>query len=686
MELREALRTTGAIREFDGSPVDRATVYDLIETARFAPSGGNRQGWRVVLVEDPATRRALRDLYLRGWYEYLAIARAGLVPFAPLTDRGAEAAALADAPAIAPLPVRPAPGVRRAARRGPRPARRCWRTSRALAAVDRDEEGYTFVGGASVYPFAWSILLAAHDAGLGGVMTTMARRRQADVLELLGRRRREPRRRRRARPRAADGARDEAAAPVRRVVHDDRRDRRRAAQPLSAVEQRLEVLGQRRGDADRLGGHRVREAEHRGVQEDPALGERGLAMLPVAGVVHDRTSDRSQVHPDLVGPAGLQAQLEQRARRRGEAVAHLVGRPRGRPPARTAIFVGVRWERPMGASITPAVVGHVALDEPEVAALDGARLELGAERRDTPRRCARRRARPTSPCRAAGRSRDGAAPRPAARRARRAPGSGRAAPRRASPRGGRRRGARRAPRACRPRGTSGPPRRRPPRRRARGRGPRPRSPRSRASRRWPASSSWAPLRTTTPSTRTSPPSMSAPETARVQPVSIDTARSTRTPSRSGGTSTSSVGVVVRCGHDAHVARHGRRIGRRSATRARRPSTPKVIATSARLNAGQCGSVRKSTTPPVPRRATRSTSLPRPPPSSRPKTTPAATEADPQRAHRHHDREHDGERDRQRRVPRDQRERNAAVATRRRCRADRGGGAGPGATWREHAAR
>lgn len=184
MELRDALRTTGAVREFDAAPVDRATVYDLLETARFAPSGGNRQGWRAVLVEDPAKKRALRDLYLPGWYEYLAIAKAGLVPFAPVTDRAAEAAALRDAPDIA-----------RAARSDDGFAERLDEVPvllallvdlRQVAALDRDEGGYTFVGGASVYPFAWSILLAAHDVGLGGVLTTMVRRRHDEVRALLG--------------------------------------------------------------------------------------------------------------------------------------------------------------------------------------------------------------------------------------------------------------------------------------------------------------------------------------------------------------------------------------------------------------------------------------------------------------------------------------------------------------------
>jgi nitroreductase len=42
-----------------------------------------------------------------------------------------------------------------------------------LAAVDRDFDRYTFAGGASVYPFVWSVLLAGRDEGLGGVITTM---------------------------------------------------------------------------------------------------------------------------------------------------------------------------------------------------------------------------------------------------------------------------------------------------------------------------------------------------------------------------------------------------------------------------------------------------------------------------------------------------------------------------------
>jgi nitroreductase len=73
MDLIDTLRSTGAARQFRPEPVDDEVLHRLLDTARFAPSGGNRQGWRVIVVKDPEKRRALRDIYLTGWYEYMAM-------------------------------------------------------------------------------------------------------------------------------------------------------------------------------------------------------------------------------------------------------------------------------------------------------------------------------------------------------------------------------------------------------------------------------------------------------------------------------------------------------------------------------------------------------------------------------------------------------------------------------------
>jgi nitroreductase len=185
VDLLDGLRTTGAVRDFSDRPVPDDMVETILEHARFAPSGGNRQGWRVVVVKDGNLRRALRDLYLPAWYDYLAQAAAGLVAWAPVTDLDAERRALGDAGRIAGeaaggpggmaehLDVVPVLLVLLA-------------DLRVLAATDRDLDRYTLVGGASIYPFAWSVLLAARAAGLGGVLTTMLTRKEDAVRRLLG--------------------------------------------------------------------------------------------------------------------------------------------------------------------------------------------------------------------------------------------------------------------------------------------------------------------------------------------------------------------------------------------------------------------------------------------------------------------------------------------------------------------
>ena len=178
------LRTTGAARRFHPEPVPDDVLVRLLDTARFAPSGGNRQGWRVIVVKDPAVRAELRDLYLAGWYEYVAMSSAGLVPSAPVNDRAAEAAAVARAPEFAAAGAAN-PGFAETLDTAPALLLVLADLS-ALAAVDRDLPRYTLAGGASIYPFVWSLLLAARTEGLGGVMTTMPVRREDDVRALFG--------------------------------------------------------------------------------------------------------------------------------------------------------------------------------------------------------------------------------------------------------------------------------------------------------------------------------------------------------------------------------------------------------------------------------------------------------------------------------------------------------------------
>lgn len=193
MDLIDTLRSTGAVREFTDQPVDDAAVARILDTARFAPSGANAQAWRVVVVKDPAVRTRLRDLYLPGWADYLTMSAAGLRPWAPVNDPRAEAAALAvaseQAAALAAGSDQGGPAVAGglAAHLDEAPVLLAlFADLSALAAVDRDLDRYSFAGGASIYPFAWNVLLAARAEGLGGVITTMLIREEGPVKELLG--------------------------------------------------------------------------------------------------------------------------------------------------------------------------------------------------------------------------------------------------------------------------------------------------------------------------------------------------------------------------------------------------------------------------------------------------------------------------------------------------------------------
>ena len=59
MELNDVMRTTFAARGYTGDALSDEVLYGILDTARFAPSGGNRQGNRVIVVRDQATKDAL---------------------------------------------------------------------------------------------------------------------------------------------------------------------------------------------------------------------------------------------------------------------------------------------------------------------------------------------------------------------------------------------------------------------------------------------------------------------------------------------------------------------------------------------------------------------------------------------------------------------------------------------------
>ncbi|WP_203337343.1 nitroreductase family protein [Nocardioides limicola] len=177
MDLYDVMRTTAAVREFTDDPLPDSVLHTILDNARFAPSGGNRQGTRVVIVRDAATRARLVEITEPGARRYHAQKRVGETPWSALVPSRVtdEEVAVTPVPAAVTEPIRKAAVV----------LVMCVDLS-AVAALDKDLDRVGVVAGASVYPFVWNVLLAARNEGFGGTITTMAVAQEPALKELLG--------------------------------------------------------------------------------------------------------------------------------------------------------------------------------------------------------------------------------------------------------------------------------------------------------------------------------------------------------------------------------------------------------------------------------------------------------------------------------------------------------------------
>jgi nitroreductase len=177
MELYDAMRTTFAARDFLDEPVPDAVIRRILDNARFAPSGGNRQGWSVIVVRDPTTRTALGPLIAQTLQRYLAQVRAGESPWNTIhrTRLSEDEIAATPAPQSMIDNLIHAPVVLFV-----------FVDLAHVAAMDQDLNRVGVVAGCSIYPFVWNILLAARNEGYGGTPTTFIAAQERQLQELLG--------------------------------------------------------------------------------------------------------------------------------------------------------------------------------------------------------------------------------------------------------------------------------------------------------------------------------------------------------------------------------------------------------------------------------------------------------------------------------------------------------------------
>ena len=180
MELYDVMRTTFAARDFTDDEMSDETLYRVLDNARFAPSGGNRQGGRVIVVKDPNIKTALGRLCLPQLRVYGEQRRGGENPWQSVqpTDIDVEKVWNDESiPAVIPMfeDLSQTPTVLVIAV-----------DLSVVASMDKDLDRVGIISGGSIYPMAWNILLGARNEGFGGTLTTLLAAQESKVQELLG--------------------------------------------------------------------------------------------------------------------------------------------------------------------------------------------------------------------------------------------------------------------------------------------------------------------------------------------------------------------------------------------------------------------------------------------------------------------------------------------------------------------
>jgi nitroreductase len=168
----EAMSTLRAVRRLKPDPIPTDVLNRVLQAAAWAPTGGNAQPWRIVLVTDAAPKKKLGELYAGSWKNFAKGYEARLTGL-PEADRAREARTLSaanylgdhfgEAPAIAIFCFNP----------------------KFMAITDAKLDRVSVVGGGSVYTAVQNLMLACRAEGLGCVLTTLLCEHEEKVREIL---------------------------------------------------------------------------------------------------------------------------------------------------------------------------------------------------------------------------------------------------------------------------------------------------------------------------------------------------------------------------------------------------------------------------------------------------------------------------------------------------------------------
>jgi len=168
MELNDVMTSHGTCRFYKTDPIPDDVMARVLDAARWAPNGGNRQGIRLVVVKDAAKKAQLAEWYRGPWKAYVEGARAGQIDIGGawkvVENADYFAEHLQDVPAIIVV---------------------CAKFD-AIHPTDHELGRLSVVGGGSIYPGVQNMLLKAREEGLGTALTTLLCIFEPQVKELLG--------------------------------------------------------------------------------------------------------------------------------------------------------------------------------------------------------------------------------------------------------------------------------------------------------------------------------------------------------------------------------------------------------------------------------------------------------------------------------------------------------------------
>jgi nitroreductase len=162
-DLFETIRTTRSMRRLKPDPVPNELIRKILEAGVCAPSGGNMQRWRFLVVRDAGIKQTVGVLYKRAWDEQVAPRYRAGEP-APGTSRERFERMLAAAEYLA-NHIHEAP---------------VWIVPCLEGATP------TRTSGSSIYPAVQNMLLAARALGLGATLTTLYLQFEKEAEAALG--------------------------------------------------------------------------------------------------------------------------------------------------------------------------------------------------------------------------------------------------------------------------------------------------------------------------------------------------------------------------------------------------------------------------------------------------------------------------------------------------------------------